>query len=109
MENVTSGLIGKGYMVFSAWLSATGQLLWSFGLTNYPLLAMGFLCYGLGALFMIKSLALSKLSSTYPLLSVGYVIAIIYGAYFHGEVFTWNKLLAVLLLGAGVTLTAYER
>ncbi|WP_410512285.1 EamA family transporter [Paenibacillus sp. BR2-3] len=101
--------IGKWFMVVSAFLTATGQLFWKWGHSDILYMAIGFVCYGLGAIFMIKSLALVKLSVAYPLMCISYIVALIYGDMFLGEPITLKKMAAVVLLGIGVTLTSYEK
>ncbi|MDO3411179.1 EamA family transporter [Saccharibacillus sp. CPCC 101409] len=100
---------GKGLMLLSAFLTATGQLFWKWGLDSWAYLGLGFVCYGLGALLMIRAFALEKLSVAYPLLCTGYMFALGYGHFLLGETLTLSKIAAVLLLGIGVTLTSVER
>ncbi|SMF82167.1 Uncharacterized membrane protein [Paenibacillus uliginis N3/975] len=101
--------IGKWLMIVSAFLTATGQLFWKWGHSDLIYMAIGFVCYGLGAIFMIKSLALEKLSVAYPLMCISYIVALFYGDLFLGEPITIKKTAAVVLLGIGVTLTSYEK
>jgi drug/metabolite transporter (DMT)-like permease len=101
--------MGKIYMLVSAFLTATGQLFWKWGLADYCWLAAGFACYGTGALFMIKSYAREKLSVAYPLMCTSYIFALIYGDLLLGEELTFRKVLAVAALGIGVTLTSYDK
>lgn len=100
---------GKWLMVVSAFLTATGQLFWKWGHSDLIYMFIGFVCYGVGAIFMIKSLALEKLSVAYPLMCISYIIALFYGDLFLGEPITIKKTVAVVLLGIGVTLTSYEK
>lgn len=100
---------GKAMMLLSAWLSATGQLLWKLGEMNIGYLALGGLCYVAGGALMIKAFSMEKLSVAYPLLCVGYVFALLYGSWFLGEAITWKKGLAIALMTAGVTMVSYER
>ncbi|MDB5084816.1 MAG: hypothetical protein JWN30_1702 [Bacilli bacterium] len=109
MEFLNHRHIGKVLMIVSAFFTATGQLFWKWGHTNLIYMAVGFLCYGLGAVFMIKSFSLERLSVAYPLLCVSYIIALVYGDLFLGEAITLKKMAAVALLGIGVTLTSYEK
>ncbi|MHA7965088.1 EamA family transporter [Paenibacillus sp. CAU 1782] len=101
--------VGKLLMLLAAFLTATGQLFWKLGLDKWVFLAIGFLCYSIGALLMIKAFAIEKLSVAYPIMCASYVFALIYGYYLLGEEITLQKLAAVLLLGIGVTLTSVER
>ncbi|MFC6230592.1 EamA family transporter [Paenibacillus allorhizosphaerae] len=96
-------------MIVSAFLTATGQLFWKWGHTNPLYTAIGCICYALGALFMIKSFSLEKLSVAYPLMCFSYIFAFVYGDLFLGEHFTIQKAVAALLLGIGVTMTSYEK
>lgn len=100
---------GKALMIVSAFLTATGQLFWKWGLTEPLYMAAGFVCYGIGAVCMLKAFAVEKLSVAYPLLCTGYIFALAYGAFFLGEEISLQKVLAVVLLGIGVTLTSYGK
>lgn len=100
---------GKLLMLFSAFLSATGQLFWKWGLHQWGYMGVGFVCYGLGALLMIKAFSQEKLSVAYPIMCASYVFAFMYGYFLLNEMITMNKIAAVLLLGIGVTLTSVER
>lgn len=109
MEKLNRRHTGKILMIVSAFLTATGQLFWKWGHANLIYMAVGFLCYGAGALFMIKAFALEKLSVAYPLMCVSYIFALVYGDLFLGEDITLKKAAAVALLGIGVTLTSYDK
>lgn len=109
MGKMTGRHAGKMFMLFSAFLTATGQLFWKWGLDEWIYLGFGFACYGLGAVLMIKAFSLEKLSVAYPLMCTSYVFALLYGHFLLGEDITMQKLAAVLLLGIGVTLTSVER
>lgn len=100
---------GKLLMLLSAFLTATGQLFWKWGLDQWIYLGVGFLCYGLGALLMIKAFTYEKLSVAYPLMCASYVFALMYGYFLLGEEITFQKVAAVALLGIGVTLTSADR
>lgn len=109
MEKLKSLHAGKAMMVVSALLTATGQLFWKWGHVNLLYMGIGFLCYGAGAVFMLKAFSLEKLSVAYPLMCLSYVFALVYGDLFLGEAITLKKGAAVVLLGIGVTLTSYEK
>ncbi|MFC4101195.1 EamA family transporter [Paenibacillus xanthanilyticus] len=108
MAKLTGRHAGKWLMVLSAFMTATGQLFWKWGTSGLLYLAIGFLCYGIGALLMLKAFALEKLSVAYPLMCISYAVALIYGDLFLGEDLTWKKSAAIALLGLGVTLTSYD-
>lgn len=109
MEYLKHRHTGKVLMIISAFLTATGQFFWKWGYVNLLYMAIGFLCYGLGAMFMLKAFSLEKLSVAYPLMCASYIFALVYGDLFLGEDITLKKAVAVILLGIGVTLTSYEK
>lgn len=96
-------------MLISAFLTATGQLIWKIGINNIKLLPIGFLLYGLGAIFMIKSFEKEKLVIAYPLMCISYVVSMFYGNFFLNESITPNKILAVVLIIVGVFFNSYDK
>lgn len=95
-------------MIISAFLSATGQLMWKFGLNNFIYLIIGFIFYGVGALFMVKAFEKEKLSVAYPIMCIGYLISMIYGKIFLGESIGFNKIIAIFLIMLGVIFISYD-
>ncbi|MFB9328452.1 EamA family transporter [Paenibacillus aurantiacus] len=108
MAKLTGKHTGKWLMMVSAFMTATGQLFWKWGTSDFLYLGLGFLCYGIGAVLMLKAFALEKLSVAYPLMCISYAVALVYGDLFLGEDLTWKKTAAIALLGVGVTLTSYD-
>jgi len=100
---------GKIFMILAAFLTSTGQLVWKIGINNIFILMIGFMLYGFGAVLMIKSLTIEKLSVAYPLLCTSYVFALLYGALFLEEGLDFKKIIAVCLISLGVILTSYEK
>ncbi|WP_254052749.1 EamA family transporter [Bacillus sp. V59.32b] len=101
MNRLSYGIL---FMVFSALFTATGQALWKLatkGLFSWELY-MGFFCYAVGAILMIIAFRYGSLSVLHPLLSLGYVFAIIIGIQFLNEDITRNKLMGnvCIVLGA---------
>lgn len=95
--------IGILLMVFAAISTATGQLFWKLSDAILDLqMLVGFTLYGMGAVLMTAAFRFGKLSVLHPLLSLGYVIAIVYGAIFLNEVITFNILMGTLLILIGV-------
>lgn len=109
MELMTARHTGKVLMIISAFCTATGQLFWKWGVHQLIYLGVGFVFYGVGALLMIKSLSLEKLSVAYPLMSSSYIFALIYGGLLLNETVNLQKGIAVLLLMLGVVLISYEK
>ena len=96
-------------MLISAFLTATGQLMWKIGVNNFMFLPIGFLFYGFGAIFMIKSFEKEKLVVAYPLMCTSYVISMLYGNFFLNEIITPNKIIAVILIIIGVFFNSYDK
>lgn len=96
-------------MILAAIMTAIGQLFWKLGFTNFYFMILGFICYGGGAVTMMKALSLEKLSVVYPLMSTSYIFALIFGDVFLGEPITFSKSIAITLLIIGVILTSYEK
>ena len=96
---------GIGLMIFAALSTSLGQLFWklSDGLWDINLW-IGFSLYGLGAVSMTVAFRFGKLSVLHPLMSIGYVFAIVFGFIFLNEVITINILTGTSLILIGVIL-----
>ena len=105
-RKIRTGII---LMLISAFLTATGQLIWKIGINNIKLLPIGFLFYGFGAIFMIKSFEKEKLVVAYPLMCTSYVISMCYGTLFLSESITPSKILAIILIIIGVVFNSYDK
>jgi len=99
------GWTGIGLMILAALSTSLGQLLWkiSDGLWDINLW-IGFFLYGLGAVMMTVAFRFGKLSVLHPLMSFGYVFAIVFGSLFLNEVITVNILSGTILILIGVVL-----
>lgn len=64
---------------------SNGSIVLEMGTNRVGLPWCWFLCYGLGAILMIKAFALEKLSVAYPLMCASYVFALIYGYFCLGR------------------------
>lgn len=73
-------------------------------LTN-PAIALGFVLYCLGAIVWLAVLARWDVSKAYPLVGMGFVGSLGIGALL-GEHVSWQRLVGVALICAGVWLTA---
>ncbi|WP_203332293.1 EamA/RhaT family transporter [Planococcus beigongshangi] len=101
--------IGIFLMIAAAASTATGQLFWklSDAILDIPML-LGFILYGMGAVLMTTAFRFGRLSVLHPLMSLGYVIAIFYGAAFLNEAVTLNISLGTLLILVGVIVIGGE-
>ncbi|MCO1601347.1 MULTISPECIES: EamA family transporter [Desulfosporosinus] len=107
--------------LFSILLGATGQFLFRLGMVEYgrvsvtgiwrqlgsiiltPAIFLGFACFGVSSVLWLVVISRWELSYAYPLVSLGYVIAILYGTFFLHEVLTLPKILGCLLILAGMS------
>jgi len=114
------------FVIFSAIFTSTGQILWKFGVGNIDLtlpltlinlpFVLGFVSYGIGALFMILAFQQGELSVIYPILATSYVWVTILSPIFFPTDFLngWKIagvaiiLIAVSLLGFGNAKNAAE-
>lgn len=108
--------------LFSIFLGATGQFLFRLGMLSYgkvsvdniwkqlfgiittPAIFFGFVCFGISSILWLVVISRWELSYAYPMVGLGYVIAILYGFFFLQEAITFPKLLGsgLILLGISV-------
>lgn len=102
-------------------LGATGQFLFRLGMVEYgkvtvsgiwrqlgsiiltPAIFVGFVCFGVSSILWLVVISRWELSYAYPLVSLGYVIAILYGTLLLHEDLTFPKILGCLLILAGMS------
>ncbi|KGK81772.1 membrane protein [Desulfosporosinus sp. HMP52] len=107
--------------LFSIVLGATGQFLFRLGMVEYgkvsvtgiwrqlgsiiltPAIFIGFACFGVSSILWLVVISRWELSYAYPLVSLGYVIAIMYGTLFLQEDLTLPKVFGCLLILAGMS------
>lgn len=94
-------------MFVSSICVCVGQLLWKLS-AEYGIIIMlvGFCFYGVGALVMIIAYKFGKLSVLQPMLSLNYVLSIIFAAVVLKEKITLLKCIGVLVIIAGVVMIA---
>lgn len=105
--------------LISIFLGATGQFLFRLGMLRYgkvtaenvwgqlwgilttPAIFFGFVCFGISSILWLVVISRWELSYAYPMVALGYVIAILYGAFFLQEAINLPKILgsALILLG----------
>ena len=94
-------------MLCSALCACVGQLLWKLSATEGIWLALvGFVLYGLGALFMLIAYRFGHLSVLQPMQSISYILSIIIGVLILNEALTVQKVIGVLIIMAGIVLIA---
>lgn len=106
----TTQPLGIVLMIAAAFSTATGQLFWKMAESILDIhMWIGFVLYGLGAVLMTVAFRFGKLSVLHPLLSIGYIVAIFYGAVFLGEAVTLNVSLGTLIILIGVIIIGGDR
>lgn len=105
MSDSSKPLLGVILMISAALSTSLGQLFWklSDGIWDYRLW-IGFVLYGLGAIFMTVAFRFGKLSMLHPLMSIGYIFAILFGVIFLNEIISINIIAGTSLILIGVIL-----
>lgn len=111
-----------GVALLSIVLGATGQFLFRLGMLHYgkvtaggiwwqlgeilftPAILLGFVCFGVSSILWLVVISRWQLSFAYPLVAVGYVLVITYGAVFLKEPLTLGKILGCLLILLGISI-----
>lgn len=106
-------------------LGATGQFLFRLGMLHYgkvsvtgiwsqlgsiiftPAIFMGFMCFGVSSILWLVVISRWELSYAYPLVSLGYVIAIFYGTFLLNETLSMPRILGCILILAGISVLGY--
>ncbi|HEY8910041.1 MAG TPA: EamA family transporter [Desulfosporosinus sp.] len=108
-------------------LGATGQFLFRLGMLHYgkvtvtgiwrqlgsiiltPTIFLGFSCFGISSILWLVVISRWELSYAYPLVALGYVLAILYGTLLLHETLTLPKLLGSFLILAGISVLGLWR
>ncbi|ODA42547.1 EamA family transporter [Desulfosporosinus sp. BG] len=107
--------------LFSIVLGASGQFLFRLGMLHYgkvsvtgiwrqlgsiiltPAIFLGFMCFGVSSILWLVVISRWELSYAYPLVALGYVIAILYGTLLLHENLSIAKILGSCLILAGIS------
>jgi drug/metabolite transporter (DMT)-like permease len=105
IQSLKKNKIGIALILVASISTASGQMFWklSGGQWNRYLI-LGFLCYGVGAVLMTVAFRFGSLSVLHPLLSMGYVFALLLGITFLHEQITAMQTVAVALIIVGAIL-----
>ena len=97
--------IGIMIIIFSAICTAFGQYCWKiWEVKGLLTLFIGFILYGIGAVSMIIAFKFGSLSVLHPMMSIGYVFALIIGYFWLGEAITITKIIGIIAILIGVAL-----
>lgn len=111
--------------LISILLGATGQFLFRLGMLQYgkvtltgiwsqlgsiifsPAIFVGFMCFGVSSILWLVVISRWELSYAYPIVSLGYVIAILYGVLLLNETLTMPKIIGCVLILAGISVLGF--
>jgi len=119
MESINSALF---LLIPAILLSTTGELLFKIGMNRIgsfefssaairgvlprvvrnPFIWLGFLGFGMGAVFWLAVLSRVPLSLAYPILALSYFVVVVEARLFLHEHVTWKRLLGVSVIVVGV-------
>lgn len=104
-SSIEKNRTGMAIMVLSALASALGQYFWKVsGGGNLPLLFLGFVFYGLGAVCMITAFHFGSFSVLHPMQSLSYLFALLIGYFCLGEAVTAKKVIGLVIILFGVAM-----
>lgn len=100
LQETSKGII---FILISALLACVGQLLWKLSAEHgIFVLLIGFVCYGIGALFMLLAYRYGEVSVLQPMLSVNYILAVLLGLIVLQEPITITKIIGIFVISVGV-------
>lgn len=122
---MSSSMLGGLMLLIPAiLLSTTGELFFKMGMNRVggfefnaaalravlprvilnPLIWLGFIGFGLGAVFWLGVLSRVPLSLAYPILALSYFVVVVEAWLFLHERVTWQRMLGVLVIVVGVVI-----
>ena len=125
--NLTSEVRPLIVALFSILLGATGQFLFRLGMLHYgkvtltgiwgqlgaiiltPAIFIGFICFGISSILWLVVISRWELSYAYPLVALGYVMAILYGTFLLHEKLSLAKISGSCLIMAGISVLGLWR
>lgn len=104
-SSIRKNRYGMMIMTLSALCTAFGQYFWKLSQgTNLPIMFVGFVFYGFGALTMILAFRFGSLSVLHPMLSLGFVFGLVIGVALLHETIDINKIVGLVFILFGVTM-----
>jgi drug/metabolite transporter (DMT)-like permease len=105
VQSFQKNKVGIFFILAASISTASGQMFWklSNGALNFYLL-LGFVLYFIGAVLMIIAFRFGSLSVLHPLLSMGYVFALLLGVMFLDESISMTHIIGTLLIIGGAIL-----
>lgn len=125
MQSLSLDFRSLGVALISIFLGATGQFLFRLGMLHYgrvtvqniwrqllgiiftPAIFAGFFCFGVSSILWLVVISKWELSYAYPMVALGYVLAIFYGAFFLHEGVNFPKLVGSGLILIGISILGF--
>lgn len=105
IQSIKNNKIGIMLIVLASLMTSVGQLFWKLSSSNkIVFLFLGFVLYGIGAIVMILAFKHGSLSVIHPMLSFGYVFALVLGTIVLKEKISTFQYVGILLIIIGVVL-----
>ncbi|GKX68077.1 EamA family transporter [Inconstantimicrobium mannanitabidum] len=105
IQSIKNNKIGIMLIVLASLMTSVGQLFWKLSSSNKIIfLFLGFVLYGIGAIVMILAFKHGSLSVIHPMLSFGYVFALVLGTIVLKEKISTFQYVGILLIIIGVVL-----
>lgn len=105
IQSIKNNRTGIMLIVLAALMTSVGQLFWKLSSTNQIIfLFLGFVLYAIGAILMILAFRYGSLSVIHPMLSFGYVFALLLGTVVLKEKISNFQYIGILLIIIGVVL-----
>ena len=104
--------LGIILICLSALCASLGQLFWKLAQINSSSLMLyiiGFILYVLGSVLMIAAFRFGDLSILHPMLSIGYIMAIIWACMILNEEITLQKITGIGLIICGIILLGQNK
>lgn len=101
-------LLSAGQTSIKAGLNAIGGISLADGplvmlkIFQTPWVIVGFVCYGIAAIFWLDVLSKLDFSLAFPMVGLTYVFTLLIGRFFFGETVGWERILGVVLILCGV-------
>ncbi|MNC49982.1 EamA-like transporter family protein [compost metagenome] len=105
IRSINNNKKGIVLILFSALCTSVGQAFWKLFENNQIVyLLIGFVLYIIGAVSMIFAFRYGSLSVLHPILSIGYLFAIVIGYLMLGELISTKEIIGIIVILGGVIL-----
>ncbi|KRE86360.1 hypothetical protein ASG89_10100 [Paenibacillus sp. Soil766] len=105
IDSFNKNKVGILFIIFSSLCTTWGQFFWKISSgTDLYFLGIGFTLYGIGAVLMMIAFKFGGFSVLHPMLTLGYIFALIIGYFLLEETIGTNKIIGIVLILLGVVI-----